>query len=146
MKKAKEILLLVGGILQIAGAVGFAIAGLVFAILSGLKDFIVEGLSNGTITSDLPGTPEEQAAAVSVLFITFAVLFFLFTAFNIVGAIITFKARKAESKPLLIATIVFGVLGGTEVAAVGAVFGLISNGKAGQPAIEEAEPVEETIE
>ena len=71
------------------------------------------------------------------MFLVMAICFLVWTVVDAVGAIVTFKARKENSQALYVASIVFGILGATEVAAVGGVFGLVSGGEQAESVVEE---------
>ena len=127
MKKASEILLLIGGILEIVAAVGFLISGIVMILFGTplmaepLKQIAEEAVSKST-------TQVSVEAVMSLLVTTFIAtgIGFLFACvFSVIGAIVTFKASKERSKGLFIASMVFGILSGTTVATIGSIFGLI---------------------
>ncbi len=128
MKKASNILLLVGGILQIVCALTFLILGIVFIAMASpaSADLIREGLESGTIHSDIQGSTEEIIQALQIVFTALAVVFFVFTLFGVIGTIVTFSAKKKQTKGSFIAAIIFGVLSGPVVPAVGGIFGLIA--------------------
>lgn len=127
MKKASDIVLLVGSILGFVAAGGLFIAAVVFIILStpAFTDFIREGIQNGSITTDASDT-EIAIGIVVATFITCAVIFIIVGVLSIVSSIIALKARKESRKGLYIACLVLGILS-NEVVLVGSIFGLISN-------------------
>ena len=129
MKKASDIVLLVGSILGFVAAGGLFIAAVVFIILStpAFTDFIREGIQNGSITTDASDI-EIAIGIVVATFITCAVFFIIVGVLSIVSSIIALKARKEGRKGLYIACLVLGILS-NEVVLVGSIFGLISNKK-----------------
>ena len=135
MKKASNILLLVGGILQIVCAVSFLICGIVFIAFASpaSADIIKEGLSNGTIHTDIEGSTEEIVKGIQIIFTALAVMFFIFTVFGVIGTIVTFSAKKKQTKGAFIAAIIFGFLSGTVIPSVGGIFGLIGSNQQAQP-------------
>ena len=128
MRRARDILFLVGGIVSLVTAVTFVGLGVMFEYFSteNYKAAIEEGLANGTIhTSMYRGTPKEVAEYLQLLFKILGILFFVVAAFALVNSLLSFVARTKESKGLYIANCVFGVLSCVEFNLVGAVFGFI---------------------
>ena len=143
MKKVSQILLLVGGILCIAAAVGMFIYAIFSAIIGGVAIMVL----NGTFAAeDIPAWANNIIArfqemypningweALASFAITLAVVLFIFSILCIPAAALSFVARSKEKKGLYIACIILGVLSGTLVSAVGGVFGLIASGQEEQP-------------
>ena len=128
LKKAANILFLVGAILSIVIAAGLlisAIACFVIPSIPEVKTLLVEAIEKGTVHSDIPGTPEDIANIILGSLLGFGVFFIITAVFTAVNAIMAFKGRNSSSKAIFILNIVFGVLGCTYVNVVGAVFGLI---------------------
>lgn len=123
MKKAKQILLLIGGILSIVYLVSFIISGAVLLLLGSpaLTEAIKSGLENGAIHSDLPGGVETVQAFLS----TFGATMLIFAIFSIFAAIFSFAAKRSGGKAINILCVVFGILSGAYPSAVGGVFGII---------------------
>ena len=68
MRKASNIILLVGAIISIVTALIFLIMGIVFTLAGQLPtEEVIKGLSDGTYTTTISGTPEEQALAIKAL-------------------------------------------------------------------------------
>ena len=137
MKKASDILLLIGGIVAAVCIFAYLMCGVVFMILSMpfFTPYLAEGIREGivhTSMGDINMTPEEIAALIQLLFIIYAVVFYVITAFTVVSCIFAFRARKAQSSAMYILNIVFGVIGCTVVNTVGGVLGLIALKKSGQ--------------
>ena len=137
MRKASQIVLLVGGILCIVSA----IALFVYAILAAAVGGVAVMVLNGTIPpADIPAWVNEFIARFTAYFpeintwealasfaFTLAGLCLLFAIIGIPAAVLSFIARNKEKSGLYIACIVLGILSGTLVTAVGGVFGLIAN-------------------
>ena len=128
MKKASDILMLISGVISILWAVGYLISAIVFFVLCSPQatEFIVNGLKDGTIHSTLPGTPEEIAAALQIVFLTIAVIMVVALAFAITCAVFSFTTKNSRSTIGYILVLVFGVLSGTFVGTVGGILGLVS--------------------
>ncbi|MCR5078556.1 MAG: hypothetical protein K6B65_01350 [Bacilli bacterium] len=131
MKRASQILLLIGEIVEIVGAAVLLLLGIGFLVfaLPSMTDVLIEGLENGSIQTSFVGTNEEAARMIQATFSGVSVLMFVLAAFSAVGAIITIFARRNPTLSLLVATIILGIISGTEVAAVGAIFGIVSTTK-----------------
>ena len=130
MKKAAQILFLVSGILGIVAAVGYFIGGLV-SIISG-------GISIAAATAE--GLSEQEMArliAVGTSSIGSGVWLLVTVAFAVVAAIVSFKARFTDRKPLFIVAIVFGALSMIVVPIVAGIFGLIVGDTLEEQKIEE---------
>ena len=78
MKKAKQVLLLIGGILSIVYVVSFIISGAVLLLLGSpaLTEAIKSGIENGAIHSDLPGGAETVQTFLSTFGATMLAEFF----------------------------------------------------------------------
>ena len=135
MKKASEILLLIGFILGIISAVGTLVTSIVFFVLGSpaLTETFVNGLIDGSIKSDLPGTPEEQAALIQAIFTTVGACCIVGLLVELASVIVAFFARQRQTQPLYIATIVLGVLAGGACLLVGSIFGLIAVNRNPEP-------------
>ena len=127
LKKAANILFLVGAIFAIVWAVGYLVGGIVTAVLGGsqvFKDAFIEAAQK----ADPEATAETIEAAYALVqstLISSAVFCFICFAFCIPSAIFSFKARNSDKKAFFILNIIFGVLSWTIVNVVGAVFGLV---------------------
>ena len=133
MRKASQILYLVGGIIAIVCAVAFVIVGGVYVGIGAAgaanKDLVIE-----YIKQTQPGIEitEELVIATCATLIATGVWFLIEVPFAALSAVFAFKARKEGTKKLAILNIVFGVLGVTIVPVVGAIFNLIANSQEGQ--------------
>ena len=129
MKKASNILLIIGAILSIVSAFTLAICAIVFVfVASQPKEAIIEAINNGTThVSGNFATVEEEADYIIMLFNTLGVMFFIFAALYIVSAICAFVARKINSIGMYIVSLVFGI--GNGLLIVGSILGLVSAAK-----------------
>ena len=128
MKKASNILYLIGGIVGIVAAVVLFIAAIVYFILSSpaFGNFVLESLQNGSIKTDIEASPEVIVSILQMTFLTVAIVFTIVAVFAIIASVFSFKARKTPTKKLHILNIVFAALGGTYLSLVAAIFGLIT--------------------
>ena len=128
MRKASDIVLLVGGILEILATLTFMALALVFMILSSpaSAEIIKEGLQNGTITTSFAGSVDEQVAVIQLAFKAMGVVFVVLTVFSLIGCVVSFLAKAKKTNPLYVLAIIFGALS-IEVPLVGGIFGLIAN-------------------
>lgn len=129
MKRIARTLIRVGGILAIVYAACFALAMVVFIVLATpvFTQTLVDGLSSAKFQSDIPGTPEEQALAIQIMFGCMAFAFALLAGFGLASAIVSFKCLKEDNKKgLYIANIVFGILSGSSLNTAGGVLGTIA--------------------
>ena len=126
MKRTSRIFLKVGAIVSLVLAGIFLLCGITFLILSlpFFVDVIRDGVSSGEIPSNI--SPDAAVALWLSFSISTCVIFLVLTAFGVVNGILGFKCLKAPNKKLLITTIVFGFLSGTELTSVGAILGIIN--------------------
>lgn len=126
MKRTSRIFLRVGAIVSLVLAGIFLLCGVTFLILSlpFFVDVIRDGVSSGEIQSNV--SPDAAVALWLSFSISTCVIFLVLAAFAIVNGILGFKCLKAPNKKLLVTTIVFGFLSGTELTSVGAILGIIS--------------------
>lgn len=131
MRKIGNILLLIAGILTIVGSLGCVAGAITLLIFSdpSYHAMIVDGLSNGTIQSSLPGTPEEVATEIQLMFLIFGIVLAVEVLFAIGCAVVAFLARNKQSSGLYIANIVLGVLNGSIFSILGGLFGVLSADK-----------------
>ena len=126
MKRTSRIFLKVGAIVSLVLAGIFLLCGVTFLILSlpFFADVIRDGISSGEISSNV--SPDAAVALWLSFSISTCVIYFVLMTFAIVNGILGFKCLKAPNKKLLITTIVFGFLSGTELTSVGAILGIIN--------------------
>lgn len=129
MKKASEILLLIGFIFAIISAVGLLIAAIVFFVLGSpaFKEMVIEGINNGSIVvNGYSGSAEEAANIYQAAMIGAGVGMLIAMALEVAGTIVCFMARTRQTQGLYIATIVLGALGCGPCLVVGGIFGLVA--------------------
>lgn len=128
MKNASRGVLLGAMILSIVLAVTYGVCSCIFFVLYSLpavKEELIEGFANDQIKSDFPGTPEQRATAMLIMFLALAIVFLFLAVFNIISAVSSQRARTYFTKKDHIINIVFSVLSNTYVGLVGSIFGLI---------------------
>lgn len=128
MRKASDIVLLVGGIVEILATITFLALAIVFMVLASpaSAEIIKEGLENGTITTSFTGSVDEQVALIQLAFKAVGVVFVVLTVFSLIGCVVSFLAKAKKTNPLYVLAIVFGAVS-TYVPLVGGIFGLIAN-------------------
>ena len=157
MKKASKILLTIGGVINIIGAVSVLIAGLVFAIMSFMgTGFFVEYMNQ--VGGDMGG--DEMGVNAALIYSIVAGLLSLLGGavgfiLLLISGIIGVKAPKKNVKGSFIACIVWSVLTESIFLLVGGIFGLIGlNQENNQPqpepepapVIEEKKPEPEPVQ
>ena len=127
MKRAANILFLIGAILSIVAAASYFICSIVFIVLGtspALREAIIESINSGQATTTLPSA-EEAATFMQATFVATGIVMFIPALCAIPSAIFAFKARNSDKKAFFILNIVFGVLSSAAVNVVGAIFALI---------------------
>jgi len=126
MKRTSRIFLRVGAIVSLVLAGIFLLCGVTFLILSlpFFVDVIRDGISSGEISSNV--SPDAAIALWLSFSISTCVIFLILAIFGVVNGILGFKCLKSPNKKLLVTTIVFGFLSGTELTSVGAILGIIN--------------------
>lgn len=113
MKRVKRILFLVGGILSIVMAASFFIVGLVFVVLG------------PTIGAYIAETDQQAADIFLGVYLSIGLVFVFVSVFGLINAILSFKAMNSNSKSLMVANIIFGILSDVIVNVVGGIIGFI---------------------
>lgn len=139
LKKAAQIVMLVGSILGIFIVSGLIIAGIVMFVIGGNAEVIRQMIADGTIdTKGIEGTPEQIAQAVALIFVALGVFMFVFAVPALIASILGFVNMKVTRKGGLIATIVLSVLGLNTVLLVGSILGVVCIGREqSQPVVNE---------
>ena len=141
MKKVSKILLTIGGILNIIGAVGAFISGIVLAIMSFAgSGFLIEYMREMAETM-----PEDMGVDPAIIIGIIAGLTSLFTGIILfvlflVSGCVALKAPKKNQKGSFIACIVWSVLTESIFLLVGGIFGLIGLNQEQNAAQAEPEP------
>ena len=127
MKRASKVLLTVGAIYSLVVAITFVFCMIMFIIFSlpFFMDLVRQGLESGEISTNIESV-DAALMFTQAVFITCAVTFGILSIFCFINSSFAFKARKEQTRSLLILNIVFGFLSGVEINAVGGILGLIA--------------------
>lgn len=128
MKKATNILFLVGGIVSAVMIFVYLLVGVIYILGASpvFCDMVTEMLENGQLHTSLEGVPvEEIVSYLQATFLVIGVCFMVLACFAAVNCVMSFIARKKQSKAVCVLNIVFGVLSSVIVNIVGGVFGII---------------------
>ena len=128
MKKASNYVLLAGIIYSFVVVVTLCVLAGIFLSFNNPdgKQAIIQGIQNGTIHTSFTGSTEEQADQVIILFVALAIIFFVMAFFALINAFIAIMGKSKKTQMLYILNIVFGVISGVYVNAIGAIFGLVA--------------------
>lgn len=127
MKKASDILLLIGFILGVIGAIFGLIAVISLFTMAGNRDAIIEGLKNGTIHTSFVGTVEQQADAIVRMLNGVAIALLVAEILEIIGLVIIMITRKKGTTIWYIVTLVLSVLVFSILPLIGSILGLVAN-------------------
>ena len=127
MRKASDILLIIGAVFCILGAIGCLIATIVLFVMASPEytQYIIDAIKAGTVHSDIPGTPEEIAAIVQASLRIAAIACIFALLFQVAAAVLSFVAKAKATTGLYIASLVLGVLAGNVLTLLGSIFGLV---------------------
>ena len=131
MKKASQILLTVSIFYSAALALlflGLAIA--MFALGSpACTAMIQEGIQSGSINTSYTGDIETVTAAVQVTFIAAGAVMVPFFLFSVVNSILSgiYRGKEILTVPAAVVLIIFGILSGTYLSAIGGVLGMVAD-------------------
>ena len=130
MKKASNIILLIGAILSFASIIGLLIGAIILFVLGSpvCTQFIIDGINNGSINSSYGGSVEEVATFVQLTLIITAVVLLIVAVPTVASGILALRARRLEKEGLYIASIVLGVVCGNVIIIVGAILGMLKEG------------------
>ena len=128
MKKASNYVLLAGIIYSFVVVVTLCVVAFIFLSCNTPdgKQAIIQGLLNGTIQTSFTGTAEQQANQIIVLLSILAITYFVIAFFALINAFIAIMGKSKKTKVLYILNIVFGIISGVCVNAIGAIFGLVA--------------------
>ena len=125
MRKVSQILLLVGGILAIVCAVSLLVTSIILFAGSPIAKQVLEPIFEQQGITD----PEKITLAIQIASITMGVFFLIMALCGVPAAVVSFAARKKQSKGLLIACIILNWLSGSYFGIAGGIVGLIANSK-----------------
>ena len=128
MKNTSDILIIIGFVFRILCAVGCLIGMFVlFAFASPeAREAIIAGIRDGSITSSMSGTPEQQADLVIMGLRIGAIGCLVGMLFDIAVAVVSFVAMKKATLGLYIASLVLAILSGALLTLIGSIFGIVS--------------------
>ena len=131
MRKASDILLIIGAVLGFIGAIFSAIGAIPMFMFTTpeSKELIIKGINDGSINvSGIQGSAEEIAAWIQTVFMVLAIIMLVCAIPMIIGGVLALRARKTQSNGLYIAAMVVGIIfGGNIVTLIGSIFGLVEN-------------------
>lgn len=127
MKRASEVLILIGTILSFVTCGIMAIVGIVCLIVGSdaVKEALIEGIENGSITTTISDNAETAAAILQITFRTLGIVYIVWAVLLLTNGIVASNTRHNPSKNGYILNIVFGFLSCLSVNAVGGIFGVI---------------------
>ena len=129
MKKASNILLIVGAITSIVAVISVLITAIVFLLFTSdvAKDEIKKMYEDGQITSSQHFATSEEAVNFFVgMFGGIGTFLLIYSIVIIANVVISFVAKAKSSKPLYIVSIVFGVIASNVFSLVGSILGLVA--------------------
>ena len=135
MRRASQILFLVGMILSIVAAVGCGISAIVCFVAGGdpkIGEMIAKGLAEAMEAANYNGSvsAEELAKLIQGAYIGGGIACLFVTGFAIANAVFSAKAKDGRpTRTISILCIVFGILSDVIVTVVGAVFALICDSR-----------------
>ena len=128
MKKASEVLLLIGAILSFVSLLGLLVGAIILFVFASpaLTDLIIEGINNGSVHSSQTGTPEEVAAFVQMtLSITAVVLLVCMIPVVVAGIFALRASKKQDMTSYIVALVLALVFGGNIITVIGAILGIV---------------------
>ena len=128
MKKASDVLIIIGFIFGIIAAIGLLIGTIMFFIMASpmYKEMIIQMIQEKRIHTTIPGTPEQQYEVIKGMLIGGGIGMLFGTLFVVAMCIVSMMARSKVTMGLYIATIVLSVLGGNILVVVGGALGIVS--------------------
>ena len=129
MKKASDILLIIGFVFGVLGVISGIVLTITFFATSGNRDAVIEAINNGSIHTTLPGTVEQQADTICRVLRGAAISGIVAVVLGVVFCVVSLLAERKGSTVLYIITLVFSVLAFNIISIVGAILGLLSGGK-----------------
>lgn len=131
MKKAGNVLIIIGIILTSLSMIALVVAGIIFMVVSNPenKEEIMKSIADGTINTTYEGTLSEQADMVLILFKTLGIVFVIASVYLLIDIIVSGVAVKRKTKGLYIAVIILNVLFFNLILFLGGIFGLVDDDK-----------------
>ena len=129
MRKASDILLIIGFVLGVLGVIVGIVLTITLFVAAGNRDAIIEGLKNGTIHTNFVGSVEQQADAIIRLIRGVAIGGVVGVILSIIFCVVSLLAERKGTVGLYIAALIFSVLATNIVSIVGAILGLVSGGQ-----------------
>ena len=128
MKKASQILLLVGGIYSFVVAWSYLMVGIgcIVAAAVGGQEFVEYLEKAGVDFSQIGLTAQDVSTIITAGGVALGVVFILWCIFAVANAVIALLGRKKENKTFYILNAVFGTLSGVIVNGVGGVMGMFT--------------------
>lgn len=128
MKTGTKVLSIIGAVFAFLGAVGFIIGVIMFFVFADpyWTPYIINALKQGEIYSDLPGTPEEQAAFIQLIFKIAGAIFVPCALMSVAGGVLALVNVNKLNFALAVITIVLGVLTGNVFLIVAGVLAIIA--------------------
>ena len=126
MKKAKKILLLIGGIIAVFAMLGVIITGIATIAFStpAFTEALQAAVEDGTFTTNLPDIESLQ------IYLKIVGIFVLVSSIlPLACAIISFMAKDKDSKALYITCIVLGLVTSMYIILIGGIVGLLDADK-----------------
>jgi len=129
MKKAGNILLIVGIVTTIFSIIGLVIALVIFFIFAdpAYKNDIINMINSGQITSSFSGTVEEQATQIQFLFKVIGIVFVIISVGYLLNVISPIVAIKKGSKTAYVITLIFGIIFFNLFILIGSILGLVDD-------------------
>ena len=135
MRKASNILYILGAVLTLLALPIFVAMILVsFGIANpGYAQEIINGINSGAINpGELPGTVEEQAAAIQTYFRTAGIIFLVFGILNLGKFVMAITAKRANENPFHITVLVLSILTVGPLLILASIFAIVCNKKEGE--------------
>jgi hypothetical protein len=129
MRKASKIILIVGGIITIVTSLVLLGVGFIFKDMGTSEsyyNYTVEALKNGNLHSSFPGTPEEQATQVQLMYMIYFSVLMYFAIAGVIAGTYAICINSSKNKALFIVDIILGALSITAVLIVGGILGLVA--------------------
>lgn len=128
LKNISRILIVIGGIIAAIAGVSLLVLGIVLIVCGNLpafRNFVIDGINNGTFQTDMTGTPEEIAIYVQKSLTVLAVIFLIISVFSIASSSFSFISQGKNKQSTHILNIIFGTFSENVLSIAGSVIYLI---------------------